>query len=403
MDTNNPHTSVSNVRRNIPLIAVLNFCTDFILYGPVAILYFSRVAGSYALGMSIFSGTMLSAAAFQIPTGVFSDLYGRKRTVVLGAVCASAAAVSYAIGGAYLVLLIGSLFAGLARSLYSGNNEALLYATLAQEGKESDFHHYLGKTGSLFQVALAVSAVLGGFLAGKSFALVMWLSVIPQVLGFCVSLWLIEPDRKATGSAHGTNVLGKALLQFRRNRRLRLLTISSVLRYSFGEASYQFRAAFVRTLWPLWAIGLSAGLGNALAAASFYFAGKVITRLTALRVLSLDTVLPRAVNVAMLAFPTVASPAVMAATGLTYGVSTVAEGSLLQREFTEGERATLGSLNSLAGSVAFSIFAIGLGAVGDRIGPAKTLILVQIVLVIPIFLYRRIFVHAGSPEDMTSR
>jgi hypothetical protein len=57
---------------NIRLLAWFNFCLDFRLYAPVAILYFSDVAGSFTLGMSVFSAIMLSGALLEVPTGVFS-------------------------------------------------------------------------------------------------------------------------------------------------------------------------------------------------------------------------------------------------------------------------------------------------------------------------------------------
>ncbi|MDP3733336.1 MAG: hypothetical protein Q8Q91_02225, partial [Candidatus Daviesbacteria bacterium] len=73
------------VKRNIRLLTWFNFFTDFKLYGPLAIIYFSQVTGSYGLGTSIFSVVMLSSALFEIPTGILSDFLGRKKTLTLGA------------------------------------------------------------------------------------------------------------------------------------------------------------------------------------------------------------------------------------------------------------------------------------------------------------------------------
>src|SRR5438046_688143 len=113
------------VSRNLHLLGWFNFWADFRPYGPIAILYFTHVSGSYALGMSIFSAAMLSQSFFELPTGVLSDMIGRKKTVVYGAVASVFALIIYAIGGTYLALLTGAIFEGLSRSFYSGNNEAL--------------------------------------------------------------------------------------------------------------------------------------------------------------------------------------------------------------------------------------------------------------------------------------
>jgi hypothetical protein len=51
--------------------------------------------------------------------------------------------------------------------------------------------------------------------------------------------------------------LQSAVKNFTQNKKLRLLSISSILGYAFGEAGYQFQSAFYSTLWPIWAIGLA--------------------------------------------------------------------------------------------------------------------------------------------------
>lgn len=117
---------MQSLPRNVRLLAWFNFFTDFRPYAPIAILYFAQVSGSYALGMSVFSAVMLAQSLFEVPTGVFSDLIGRKKTIVCGALAGVLSLVCYATGGTYIVLLAGAAFEGLARAFYSGNNDALL-------------------------------------------------------------------------------------------------------------------------------------------------------------------------------------------------------------------------------------------------------------------------------------
>ena len=68
------------------MLAVFNFLTDFDLFAPVAIIYFAKVVGSYAAAMSIFSIYMITAALFEVPTGIVSDKVGRRRTIILGSI-----------------------------------------------------------------------------------------------------------------------------------------------------------------------------------------------------------------------------------------------------------------------------------------------------------------------------
>ena len=375
--------------RNLSLIGWFNFWMDFRPYGPIAILYFAEVSGSYALGMSIFSATMLAQSLFEVPTGVLSDMLGRKRTVVCGAVAGVFALTFYAIGGTYLALLAGAICEGLGRAFYSGNNEALLYDTLAEMDRREAFQEYLGKTSSMFQFALAISAVMGSLIAAVSFQVVMWVSVVPMVLALVVSLRLMEPCAHMPASAHVYGHLATAFRHFVRNARLRTLSLAGVLSYALGESSWLFRSAFVATLWPVWAIGFSQLIGNATAAVSFYFAGRIIRRFGEFRLLVGGMTISEVINLFSLLVPTVLSPALMALNSCFYGVNTVAKQSLIQQEFTDEQRATMGSLNSFAGSIVFAVFSFLLGALADRIGPVQALIVVTLLSIVPMALYWR--------------
>src|SRR5690348_13401937 len=98
------------IHKNIRLLGWFNFLLDFRLYGPIIILYFTQVSGSFALGMSVFSITMLASAIFEVPTGVFSDKIGRKKTIVCGSIASVISVALYAVGGTYGMLVAGAIF-----------------------------------------------------------------------------------------------------------------------------------------------------------------------------------------------------------------------------------------------------------------------------------------------------
>lgn len=378
------------VSRNITLLGWFNFWAEFRPYAPIAILYYAQVSGSYALGMSIFSAAMLAQSLFEVPTGILSDMVGRKKTVVYGAVAGVFALTFYAIGGTYLALLIGAIFEGLGRAFYSGNNDALLYDTLAEMEDHAAFQHHLGRTSSMYQFALAIAAVLGSLIAAISFQVVYWLSVIPMVLALLVSLRLIEPRAHTTATSNIYAHLATAFRQFRRNARLRTLSIAGVLNFAIGESSWLFRSTFVASLWPVWAIGIAQLIGNVTAALSFYFAGRLIRRFGEFRLLVGGMSFSEAVNLFGLLVPTIASPALMALNSVFYGVNTVARQSLIQQEFTDEQRATMGSLNSFAGSLLFAVFSFLLGALADRIGVTPALVVAALLGTVPMMLYWRV-------------
>src|SRR5207253_3957841 len=106
---------------------------------------------------------------------------------------------------------------GVARSFYSGNNDALLHDTLKEAGQEDKFHYYLGKTGSMFQIALACSGVLGGVIAYYSFPAVLWLSVVAQIICLILSFFFIDPPKLAEETTNIYSHLSEAFKNFKSN------------------------------------------------------------------------------------------------------------------------------------------------------------------------------------------
>ena len=379
-----------NLGRNIKLLEWHKFFVSFVLWGPIAILYFSKVSGSYALGLSIFSVVMLTAALFELPTGILSDFVGRKKTMLLGASNYIVGFVLYAIGSSYPTLLLGAVFEGLARSFYSGNNDALLYDSLAQSNRKVELSHIMGKVGAMGQWALAVAGLLGGIIANWSFQWVMWVSVIPQVICLGLSLMIVDTQKFEKKKSNIYSHLKDSFINFKINKKLRLLSIGDILGFGMGEASFQFRSVFIVSLWPIWAIGMAQILSNIGAAISFRLAGRMINKFKATIWLITGGLYSKVVYLVALIFPTIFSPALMSTTSIFYGVGQVAKSSLMQQEFSDKQRATMGSLNSFVGSLFFAVFAISLGFVADKTSPRIALISVTMVQFITIWIYWQI-------------
>ncbi len=367
-----------------------NFFVSFVLWGPIAILYFAKVSGSYALGLSVFSVAMLTSALLELPTGIYSDLIGRKNTLILGAISYVVGFVFYALGGSYLMLLVGAVFEGLARSFYSGNNDALLYDSLAQSNQKHELSVVMGKVGAMGQWALAGAGLLGGVIANWSFQWVMWISVIPQIICLGLSLMIVDTEKLERGKSNIYSHLKEAVLNFKKNKKLRLLTVGDILGFGMGEASFQFRSAFIASLWPIWAIGVAQILSNIGAAVSFRLAGRFIKKFKAVVWLIFGGIYSKIVYLVALIFPTIFSPALMSTTSIFYGVGQVAKSTLLQQEFGDKQRATMGSLNSFGGSIFFAIFAVFLGFVADITSPRTALIGVTLAQFVTIWVYWRI-------------
>lgn len=382
-----------SIHRNIKLIGWLNFCNDFRIYSAIAVLYFAQVTGSFALALGVFSVGKIASAIFEVPTGVLSDFVGRRMTVVLGQASSALAIVCYAIGGSFTFLAVGAILEGLSSAFFSGNNSALLYDSLKEEGQEEHYSEHEGKTSSMFQVALGISALIGSFTLGfKSFQFLFWLSVIPQVVGFILAFRLVEPKRHY--EVIQTNVfshLKEALRKFKENAKLRTLSFAQIFGYGIGESMHEFSPAFFATLWPAWAIALTRVLGHLFATIGYRMSGKLVRKFGELKILMWGNSASFVVGTTIVAYPTVLTPLIGAVASVGHGTGSVARSSLMQKEFSNEQRATMGSLNSLAGSLFFGVASVLLGLWADRVGPTHAFLTAQLLSIVPIILYWKLF------------
>ena len=378
-------------RKNIRLLSFFNFLIGFNLFWPLAIIYFSRVSGSFTLGASILGIIMLASTIFELPTGILSDLVGRKYTIILGSWARVIAFLIYAIGFSYWWLVIGAILEGLSRAFYSGNNDAFLYDTLADSNIEKDFHEYMGKVSSTEQLAMGSSAILGGIIANYSFSFLMWISLIPQIVLLFISYKFIEPkfiNRQNTNIyAH----IKEAFTLFIQKKKLRLLSLASILNFSVSELKWGFTSAFIATLWPVWAIGIPQTISSFGASLSFFYSGKLIRRFKEINILLFESIYGKIISLFSLGFPSVLSPLLMSSPSFLFGVGSVAEKTLMQQEFTNHQRATMASLNSFGGSIGYAAMSILLGRMADTMGPAKALFILTLIGLPVIYLYWIIF------------
>lgn len=353
--------------------------------------------------MGVLSLGMVTAAALEVPSGIASDRWGRKATLVAGSILSLLSVICYALAPTYLLLAIGGVLEGAARSFFSGNNTAMLYDTARETGHEHEYHHLLGKTSSMFQIALGLSALLGGLLVFESLRFIVLLSIIPQFLAVIVGLRMTEPQVHKSISENSWTHFREAFRHLRGHSRLKWLTLIKSVNFGIGEASYQFIAVFFQTLWPLWAIGVLRAGGNGAAAISFLYAGRMIDRFGHFPILIFSRLYGLTINTLGLLLNGLVSPILLSSSSFFFGVNTVASDHLVQKTLTDDQRATLGSLVSFIGSLVFVPASLGIGAIADIWGP-RTAVLCGVLTMfglLPVYikLYREERAGAPDPHD----
>lgn len=378
--------------RNFRVFKWFSIFMGFRPIAPIAVLYYVHITGSYGYTTILFFIASVGAAILEIPTGLLSDYLGRKKTIILGTLAIVGAMLSYVIADSFLPLAIGAALEALAAALFSGNNDALLYESLQQDGKVDEFAHHFGKIRSLTQIAAALAALASGFIASIAFVLLAWISAISVTIALVISFFFTE-SRNHTDKIQ-TNIfkhLKEALVEFKNNIRLRDLSITSTLDWGLGGFANNFQPAFIALLWPVWAIGVVKSIENISYAISGWFAGKILKYTGSERWLYYTSYVRSVIGLISYGIPSVASPVLLAVEEALVAPIHAAQTDLMQKEFTERQRATMASLNSLAGNLFFGICSVIFGFLADHIGPTQALLASEVVLLPIIFYYYRIY------------
>ena len=112
------------------------------------------------------------------------------------------------------------------------------YETLDSFEKKISIQSTRGKLSSMFQFGLAFSAIVGGFLVFHSYALLLWASVLPQMIVLALTFFLIEPRKHNRESTNVFSHLHISLHHIFSSAKLRNLTIVQSIRFAVGESRF---------------------------------------------------------------------------------------------------------------------------------------------------------------------
>jgi MFS family permease len=139
---------------------------DLSLTAPIWVLYLRDARGFSLAQITVLEVPLFLLIVFaEVPTGAVADRFGRRLSLALASAVLALSTFVYGVASRYPVILVANLTWGLAFSLRSGADVALLYDSLKQLGREGEFQRISGR----FH-AVRAAAMLAGFLLGAPIA-----------------------------------------------------------------------------------------------------------------------------------------------------------------------------------------------------------------------------------------
>lgn len=186
----------AKLEANIWKLYLIKAVRCFILTVPIIVLFFKSNGLSMKqifLLQSLFS---VAVIFLEVPTGFYSDKFGRKKSILIGAILASAGFAVYSLSHGFFGFLTAELILGVGMSFISGSDTALMYDTLLQEGRENENKKVSGLSLSIGLFSEGIASVIGGLLATISLRFPLYCDAVVPLLVIPIAFSLVEPKRK---------------------------------------------------------------------------------------------------------------------------------------------------------------------------------------------------------------
>lgn len=193
-----------DVKGNIWKMYVIKACFWFLVMIAIIIPFFEEN------NLTMFQIMLLQAAfgfcvtIFEIPSGYFADVYGRKNSMIVGLILAAIGTGVMSFSHTFWGFFVGEVIMGLGYSFVSGSDSALLYDTLVQTNQTKEYTKIEGRSYGIGNFSEAIAGVLGGGLALLSLRTPFYFRVLILLVAVYFAFLLVEPIRAKKVNANGT-------------------------------------------------------------------------------------------------------------------------------------------------------------------------------------------------------
>lgn len=132
-------------------------------------------------------------ALFEFPSGYLADRIGYRKSMIGASVLSIFAWGLYCFAIGFWSVLAAELAMGFALSLVSGTNSAMLYESLSNVDRESEFTTWFGRARFFGQFSEGSAALVAGLLFGLSVRLPFQMMVLVWIINLGVALLMVEP------------------------------------------------------------------------------------------------------------------------------------------------------------------------------------------------------------------
>lgn len=232
----------SQLKSNIMKFYLYKSLNGMFFAVPIMVLFWQDNGLNLTEIMTLQSIFALLIVLLELPSGYFSDIFGRKRTLLISAIVGFFALVTYSIGHNFFHFLIAELLFAIHLSFMSGTDSAFLFETLSNLEMDKKYKEIWGRSLFNSMVLLAIANIIGGFIAKYNLRYPLILTLPFFLINIFVVLSFREPSSTKLIISKGNikelmNILKFSLID---NPKLRWIILLSGFIYAMNQSVLWF-------------------------------------------------------------------------------------------------------------------------------------------------------------------
>lgn len=235
------------LERNVRLFSVYKAATSVSPWLPVFFLYFlERVP----LGDAVLLGSIYYFSVFllEVPSGYYSDRFGRRPTLITAAILTVLACATFLLADSFVMLALAQMLLAGGIAFQSGSDSALLYDSLRALERESDYSKYESIAQKWSMTALACSCLVGGMAGLVDLRWAYVIALVAAIVAAVQCLLFVEPSVESGTPVRGfIDQLGRTFNYFSHPLLAWLLGFF-IIGYSLEHIPFEFYQPYLKLL-----------------------------------------------------------------------------------------------------------------------------------------------------------
>lgn len=183
---------INKAQKQLRKLYYLNFLSNISIAGAAWVaLLVSRGFSLVEVGFAETVFHIVSIAA-EIPSGMFADICGRKKSLIVSALCSIVSCFTMGYISSYAGVLISIAFSALSYNFGSGTDSALAYDTLKENGNVDGYDRYVSIQTIVYRVSSSLSSLGAGLALLMGNRNAQLLGVLLSIIRLILTMTLFE-------------------------------------------------------------------------------------------------------------------------------------------------------------------------------------------------------------------